>query len=178
MHRVKLHENVQNFKYLVDSDLCGVKPIKLCTSSDEEIIESQFLKQLKNTIKQSDEGRIEVSLPWKKDFPTCLEFNRSQTLAELKSLERRLNNSNMMECYNQEMKTIPEQYAEPVAVMDIHQKRGWYLDHFLVLRPGKATACRIVWNSATVYNGLSLNDGFFKGPDFLNSSFLACLSGV
>ena len=99
---------------------------------------------MKNTIKQTDEGRIEVSLPWKKGFPTCLEFNRSHAFAKLKSLERRLHNSNMMECYNHEIKTILDQYAEAIPLMNIHEKRGWYLDHFPVLRPGKSTACRIV----------------------------------
>ena len=176
VHRVKFQENVQNLQSLVDSDLCGVKPTRLCACSDKEIVQSQFLKHVKNTIKQTDEGRIEVSLPWKKGFPTCLEFNRSQAFAKLKSLERRLNNSNMMECYNHEMKTILDQYAEAVPLMDIHEKRGWYLDHFPVLRPGKSTACRIVWNSAAVYNGLSLNDGFFKGPDLLNNLFLVLLA--
>ncbi|XP_066941175.1 uncharacterized protein [Macrobrachium rosenbergii] len=33
---------------------------------------------------------------------------------------------------------------------------------------------QIVWNSAAKFNGLCLNDGFYKGPDFLNS-LLYCL---
>jgi len=45
------------------------------------------------------------------------------------------------------------------------------LDHFPVLNPGKFTSCRIVWNSAAVYEGLALNDGLHKGPDLLNNLF-------
>ena len=44
------------------------------------------------------------------------------------------------------------------------------------MRPGKLTSCRIIWNSAAVHKGLSLNDGLFKGPNLLNSLFCVLLA--
>ena len=78
-----------------------------------------------------------------------------------------------MKCYSEEMKL---KYAEPVSLDDISKKRGWYINHFLIMRPGKSTSCRIVWNSAAVYKGLSLNDGLFKDPNLLNSLFCGLLA--
>ena len=73
-------------------------------------------------------------------------------------------------------KLILEEYAEPVPQSDINNKKGWYINHFPVMRSEKSTSCRIVWNSAAVYKGLSLNDGLFKGPDLLNSLFCVLLA--
>ena len=95
---------------------------------------------------------------------------------KLKSLEKRLLKTNLMECYNQEMKLNLDEYAEPVSPNDIANRKGWYINHFPVLRPGKSTSCRIVWNSAAVYKGVSLNDGLFKGPDLLNNLFCVLLA--
>ena len=50
------------------------------------------------------------------------------------------------------------------------------INHFPIIRPGKSTSCRIVWNSAAVYKGWSLNDGLFKGPDLLNNLFCVLLA--
>ncbi|XP_068243937.1 uncharacterized protein [Palaemon carinicauda] len=51
---------------------------------------------------------------------------------------------------------------------------GWYLQHHAVYQLHKSTKIRIIWNSDAKFNGLCLNDGFHKGPDFLNS-LLYCL---
>ena len=117
-----------------------------------------------------------MSLPCKEGFPKCLQFNRDAKLAKLTSLERRLNKSGLTECYSEEMKLILDEYAKPVPQSDVNNKKGWYINHFPVMRPGKSTSCRIVWNSAAVYKELSLNDGLFKGPDLLNSLFCVLLA--
>ena len=39
------------------------------------------------------------------------------------------------------------------------------------MRPGKSTACRIVWNAASLYDRISLNEGLCKGPDLLDNLF-------
>ena len=44
------------------------------------------------------------------------------------------------------------------------------------MRSGKSSSCRIVWNSAVIYKGLSLNDGLLKGPNLLNSLFYVLLA--
>ena len=97
-------------------------------------------------------------------------------LHKLRMLENRLLKSNLMQCYNDEMQLILHEYAEPVSQIDVIDKKGWYINHFPVLRPGKSTSCRIVWNSAALHKGVSLNDGLFKGPDLLNSLFCVLLA--
>ena len=176
VHRVYVEESSQHFQTMYESDVCGVKPTRICSCSDKEVAESQFLKHVRSTIRQTKDGRVEVSLPWKKGFPNCLDFNRDMAYQKLKSLEKRLLKTNLMECYNQEMKLILDEYAEPVSPNDIANRKGWYINHFPVLRPGKSTSCRIVWNSAAVYKGVSLNDGLFKGPDLLNNLFCVLLA--
>ena len=69
------------------------------------------------------------------------------------------------------MEKILNQFAEAVPYSNLKDEDSWYLDHFPVLLSDKTTPCRIVWNSATVYDGLALNDGLRKGPDLLNSLF-------
>ena len=167
-----LSKTQEYFQSLYESDVCGVKPTRICACTDKEVVESQFLKHVKNTIRQTKEGRIEVSLPWKEGFPNCLQFNRDKALIKLTSLEKRLNKLGLMKCYSEEMKLILDEYAEPVSPDDIRKKRGWYINHFPIMRPGKSTSCRIVWNSAAVYKGLSLNDGLLKGPNLLKQLVL------
>ena len=176
MHYVYVEQNAEYFQSLYESDVCGVKPTRICACSDKEVLESYFLKHVRDAIRQTKEGRVEVSLLWKEGFPKCLQFNRDAKLAKLTSLEKRLNKSGLTECYSEEMKLILDEYAEPVPQSDINNKKGWYINHFPVMRPGKSTSCRIVWNSATVYKGLPLNDGLFKGPDLLNSLFCVFLA--
>ena len=89
MHRVFIHDNAKQFYSLYESDVCGVKPILTCTCLDKEIVESQFLKLVRSTVRQTEDGRIEVLFPWKEGFPNCLNFNRDWALAKLKQLESR-----------------------------------------------------------------------------------------
>ena len=74
------------------------------------------------------------------------------------------------------MEKILNEFAETVPDSNLKDEDSWYLDHFPVLRSDKTTPCRIVWNSAAVYDGLALNDGLRKGPDLLNSLFLTLIS--
>ena len=147
-----------------------------CPCLDKEVVEAQFLKHVKSTIHQTESGRIEVSLPWKTGFPESLDFNYDMTLHKLRMLENRLLKSHLMECYNNEMQLILDEYDEPVPQIDVIDKKGWYINHFPVLRPGESTSCRIVRNSATLYKGVSLNDGLFKVTDLLNSLFCVLLA--
>ena len=166
-----IRTEVPDIRSWYEADICGVKPSSICACEENEIKESQFLKHVRKTINQTDDGRIEVSLPWKDGFPSCLQFNRHYALVMLNSLEHRLKKQNLLETYDHEMNLIISECAEPVPTTEIEKKLGWYLNHFPVLRPGKSTSCRIVWNSAAIYEGLALNDGLHKGPDLLNNLF-------
>ena len=51
-----------------EADICGVKPTAICACEDKEIKELQFLKHVRKTIKQSEDGRIECLFHGKKAF--------------------------------------------------------------------------------------------------------------
>ena len=63
VHRVYIDENPRHFYSLYETNVCGVKPTSICTCSDKKIVESQFLKHVRSTIQQTEDGRVEVSLP-------------------------------------------------------------------------------------------------------------------
>jgi len=117
-----------------------------------------------------------VSLPWKCVFSGCLNFNKNQALSRLYSLEHRLFKSDLMDTYCREMDTKIEEFAQPVLLSQTTIEPGWYLDLFPVLRPGKSTSCRNVWNSAAVYDGVALNNGLHKALALLNSLFRILLA--
>ena len=77
----------ENIRQWYEADVCGVKPTQICACSEKQIIESQFIKHVQKTIHKTDEGRVEVSLPWKDGFPGCFKSNRKQALMKLFSLE-------------------------------------------------------------------------------------------
>ena len=52
-----------NIRSLYEADVCEVKPTRICACSDKEVKESYFPKHVKDTIRQTEEGRVEVSLP-------------------------------------------------------------------------------------------------------------------
>ena len=74
---VRLIENdLLCVKSWYEANLSGVKPTEKCTSSNNDIKESQFLKHVKKNIHLTEGGRVEVSMPCKEGFPICLKFNR------------------------------------------------------------------------------------------------------
>ena len=162
----------ENIRQWYETDVCGVKPTQICACSEKQIIESQFIKHVQKTIHKTDEGRVEVSLPWKDGFPGCFKSNRKQALMKLYSLECRLKKSNLMETYKIEMEKILNEFAEAVPDSNLKDEDSWYLDHFPVLRSDKTTPCRIVWNSAAVYDGFALNDGLRKARTYSTAYFL------
>ena len=128
-----------------ESDICGVKPTQVCNCKENEIVESQFLKHVQKPIRQTEEGRVEVFLLWKSDFPSCLKSNRKQALVKLYLLQRRLAKSNLLNIYTEEMNRILDKFVEPVPESDLKNEIAWYLDHFPVIRSSKTTPCRIVY---------------------------------
>ena len=55
---------------------------------------------------------------------------------------------------------------------DDHLASGWFLPHFPVLRPDKdTTKTRIVFDAAAKFEGTSLNDQTYKGPNLQRDLF-------
>ena len=111
------------------------------------------------------DGHFEIPVPWR--HPISFEDNRSQALKRMFCLKRRLSKD----------RVLLERYA---AVIDRHLSRGyieqchskvdagdpcWYLPHHAVLNPKKPDKVRVVFDCSAKYNGCSLNDKLFSGPD-------------
>ena len=72
----------------------------------------------------------------------------------------------------QEMETM--QFARKLSPKELTDWKGpvHYVSHHAVVRPEKkSTPVRIVFSSSASYQGHTLNDYWFKGPDLLNNLF-------
>ena len=52
----------------MQQDQLGVKPTKLCTCTDNELLENKLLRSLSESATLID-GRIQVKMPWKENGP-------------------------------------------------------------------------------------------------------------
>ena len=116
-----------------------------------------------------------MKYPWKRD-PANLPDNYSQVLKKLESTERRLmKNPDYADGYNQQIKEMEElDFGRKLTKTEIDEWKGpvHYVAHHAVVRPEKKTTpIRIVFNSSASFNGHTLNDYWFKGPDLLNNLF-------
>ena len=116
-----------------------------------------------------------MKYPWKRS-PSTLTNNYVQVQEKLESVERRLmkNPDNASSYINkiQEMETM--EFARKLSPKELTASKGpiHYVSHHAVIRPEKkSTPVRIVFNSSGSYNGHTLNDYWFKGPDLLNNFF-------
>ena len=116
-----------------------------------------------------------MSYPWKKS-PELLPDNYSQVLKKMGSTERRLSKQPAhAKSYDEQMQEMERmQFARKLTKDEIEEWKGpvHYVAHHAVIRPEtKSTPVRIVFNSSASYNGHSLNEYWYKGPDLLNNLF-------
>ena len=84
----KLEEN--ELKTYFYGDIIGVRPTSLCICTDNQIVESAFIKHVRATTKINSEGRICVQLPWKSGFPEQLPNNYQRAVTQLVKRENQL----------------------------------------------------------------------------------------
>jgi hypothetical protein len=116
-----------------------------------------------------------MSYPWKKS-PELLPDNYSQVLKKMGSTERRLSKQPAhAKSYDEQMQEMERmQFARKLTKDEIEEWKGpvHYVAHHAVICPEtKSTPVRIVFNSSASYNGHSLNEYWYKGPDLLNNLF-------
>lgn len=124
---------------------------------------------LNNFTKQRDDGHYETCLLWQTD-KTFLPNNYQMAKNRLLCLEKQVRkNSELLAVYT---KTIEEYLNKGyITKIDINTpaERVWYLPTFPVYNKNKPGKCRIVWDAAAKFNGISLNSMLYKGPDLLAS---------
>ena len=115
-------------------------------------------------------------MPWRDGYPDALPSNKEKTIARMYQQENTLKRTGRLDEYNGEIRALLSQgFVRKLTPEEADDGRGWYLGHYAVYREDKSsTKIRIVWNAVAQYKGVSLNDGFHKDPDLLNS-LVSCL---
>jgi hypothetical protein len=116
------------------------------------------------------DGHYEIGLPWKKD--ATLPNNRDNAAVRLAQVKRRLMKSpELMKMYAIQMEDyITNGYARKVAPDEAATPgHVWYLPHHPVFNEAKPGKVRVVFDGAAQYNGQSINDSLYQGPDLVNN---------
>ncbi|XP_073995652.1 uncharacterized protein [Rhodnius prolixus] len=131
-------------------------------------VEAETLRHFKETVRRSEEGRYEVSLPWKESHPLLLS-NKDLAERRLTGLTKKLVSSGNFDRYKSvlqewlELGVIEEVKANPKEI-DCH-----YLPHHMILKETSATTkVRPVFDaSAKDKNGVSLKECLERGPNMI-----------
>ena len=124
---------------------------------------------------QHTEGRFELPIPWK-DEDIGLPNNFEAALKRLNSLEKSLIKRGLLVQYNEEIqKLLDKSYAEIVQEpYTSPSKKVWYLPHHAVPKKDP-TKLRLVFDCASKYREVSLNESCMQGPDMNNNIFQVLL---
>ena len=129
------------------------------------------LQQIKSTICFED-GKYCVGMPWKHDPTTFLSDNRQMAESRLRLLKRKLDScpDRVREDYINTVETyIADGHARLVSSEELKEEHQWFLPHHAVFKRSNPEKCRVVFDCAAQFKGVSLNDALYRGPDFLNN---------
>ena len=113
-------------------------------------------------------GKYQIKLPFRAGDKPLLDDNRQVALKRLDLLKKVFEKDpKYAEEYKAVMTDLLEKgYAEE-APDDVDPASRWYLPHFGVRHPQKEKV-RVVFDCASKFNGVSLNDTLLQGPDLTN----------
>ncbi|XP_076848178.1 uncharacterized protein LOC143493558 [Brachyhypopomus gauderio] len=130
----------------------------------------RFMKDVEQSCQFID-GHYCISLPFR-NRPVKMPSNRSLAEQRAINLKRKLNrNSQFHADYKAFMHDIIARgYAEKVPEESGQSKEGevWYIPHHGVYHP-KKKKIRVVFDCTATYQGVSLNNQLFQGPDLTNT---------
>ncbi|XP_061401555.1 uncharacterized protein LOC133337338 [Musca vetustissima] len=140
-----------------------------CHNTLESKEDERSMEILKNFTKQRDDGHYETALLWRYDninMPNNYEMAKRRLICLENKLQK---NRELFETFSE----IIAKYACKgfISKIDISTKHTnvWYLPIFPVFNRNKPAKCRIVWDAAAKFEGISLNSMLNKGPDLLSS---------
>ncbi|KAJ8351224.1 hypothetical protein SKAU_G00227000 [Synaphobranchus kaupii] len=130
----------------------------------------KFLSNLRENIKQKDNGHYEMPLPFREERPK-LPNNKTSATHRLNCLERRLRKDQR---YYRDYVTFMDDIisrgdAERVPEEEINSSPAWYIPHHGVYHPQKPGKIRVVFDCSARFQETSLNDHLLTGPDLTNT---------
>ena len=134
------------------------------------INDKEALKIREDTVVTVD-GKYRLSIPWKIE-PTTLPNNRRTAEVRLKHLKRKLEKDpKLLQQYTATVeKYVKDGHARQLKACEIQEDSAqWYLPHHPVFKRSNPAKCRVVFDCAAKYSGLSLNDAIHQGPNLMNS---------
>ena len=134
--------------------------------------DKRALKTMQDTV-VIKEGKFCVGIPWKVNPEEALQNNRAVAESRLRMLKKKFeSNPKLKEDYT---KTVEAYISDEQAMLveEEYEALQWFLPHHAVFKRSNPEKCRVVFDCAAQYKGVSLNDVILQGPNFLNN-----LSGV
>ena len=141
----------------------------IVTEPAMSVDDRRALKTMQETVKLVD-GKYQIGIPWKVDPVESLQNNRSMAEARLRMLKRKFAaNKQLAEDYSNTVEAyISDGHAKLVEDHKDSQVQ-WFLPHHAVFKRSDPTKCRVVFDCAAQYKGISLNDAILQGPNYLNN---------
>ena len=163
MNFIDSHLDQQVEKFWTLDDTSSLGKVTLST------IDKQVVDQWESGI-TTDDRNYSLPIPFKQK-PPGLPNNRMMAENRLKSLAKRLEKDPALkEKYVASIQeSLTKGYAEKVE--DTNQSPEgsvWYLPHHPVTHPRKPDKVRVVFDCASKFQGVSLNDKVYQGPDLAN----------
>ena len=167
-------EEMQEMRKFFYGEVLGVQPTSTCMCSDNMIAESAFIKHVQATTKIDESGRVSVRMPWKPGFPEKLPNNYHKAKDQLLRRQKKLVEDGKFEEYDAEIDNLLQRGVVKVLnskeAETASEDPAWYLNHRMLERKN-----RLVFDSASRFAGICLNDAFEKGPVYTNSLFRCLL---
>ena len=143
----------------------------LSSKLQPSVHDKQVLKLWDDETKFID-GHFQLPIPWKPQVKVPNNF--SIAFSRLQRLKENLQRRGLLERYDAEIQRLLDRgYAEAVNEHDhsvtFDTQKVWYLPHHLVLNPKKPDKLRVVFDCASRFEGESLNEKCFSGPDLINN---------
>ena len=167
-NRFEVDEINLTMKKFWDIDAAGTFAQTTVVDTDEKAA----LKKADNSFRFID-GRYEVGVPWKEDSRRMVN-NHPMAMKRLQNTEKRLlKNPDVMKAYDEVIdQYLDKGYIRKVPVSEKQPDSKWYLPHFAILKPNRATTkIRIVFDASAKYEGASLNDMIYSGPKLQRELF-------
>lgn len=146
-------------------DILGITdPIE---NVSKETRQEEIKTFFQDTTKIGNDGRYEVSLPWK-DNHLLLHDNRDIAKRRIKNVTKNLRKENLFDDYDAIINNwLNEEIIEKVPLQEISE-RGYYLPHRPVIKEGSTTRIRPVFDaSARTKDSPSLNQCLKTGPNLI-----------